>query len=136
MSFFEQSDSHVLFSTCRLCGQLRLFVHSSAALRCCGFGYQLYHKQRHCKLDVLVLALSDAPFGHGELPWWPPWSIFLAWPTHRLSALWRRAIRSIRSAFINQPISPDLVFVIPEDIYYKVQPSYGIACVYSPRVIF
>lgn len=102
--------------------------------KCCGFGFKLTHRLRGCELDVLVLAAADAPFGHGELPWWPPWSIPFAWPAYRLSALWRRlwAQYLVWSASQLQPayglqhslrrtaLMWTSVFVIPEDIFHKV----------------
>ncbi|KAL1524933.1 hypothetical protein AB1Y20_019810 [Prymnesium parvum] len=100
-----------------LCGHLA----ARPDAKCCGFGFKLFHRQRGCELDVLVLALSDAPFGHGELPWWPPWSTVFAWPAHRISALCRRVWRRYVGAGDGDAAQggEGAVFVIPEDIYHK-----------------
>ena len=81
---------------------------------------------------MLVLAASDAPFGHGELPWWPPWGPWFARPAHRVSALWRRmwTANSLgRAERMGESEQGDgtpsssrdwtSVFVIPEDVYRK-----------------
>ena len=71
---------------------------------CCGWGFKLYHRRSSaCELDVLVLALSDAPLMHGETALWPIWAPPLAPLWRWLAASWLRG----------------RYYVIVDDVYRK-----------------
>jgi len=71
---------------------------------CCGFGFKLFHHvSSACELDALVLALSDAPFMHGETRMWPIWGPWLSGPYCRMASAWH----------------DQRFYVIPEDIDRK-----------------
>lgn len=77
---------------------------------CCGFGFKLYNRLSDaCELDVLVLVAADAPYMHGETPFWPPWAPFLASPYHRTAATWYRARAQGRGSY----------YVVAEDTVHK-----------------